>query len=80
MDDGRGMDGGMRDGEVDGSGGQGSAWWGIQDRGRDLQAEGAATRRARQVAPGRGGKAHPKTGLNGARASQAKGDGLEDHP
>ncbi len=27
-----------------------------------------------------GGEAHPETGLNGAQAGQAKGDGLEDRP
>jgi hypothetical protein len=56
------MDGGLwtADGQRDGRRRDGrwagSAWWGIQDGGRDLQAEGAATRRARQVAPGRRGR------------------------
>jgi hypothetical protein len=42
--------------------------------GRGSNASGAAG------GAGSEGKAHPKTGLNGVRASQAKGDGLEDRP
>jgi len=74
------MDSGMGDGEMDGSGGQGLAWWGIQDRGAG--SSGGRGSNASGAAGGAGseGKAHPKTGLNGARASQAKGDGLEDRP
>jgi hypothetical protein len=74
------MGGGMGDGEMDG--GRGTGFGMVGNTGQGAGSSGGRGSNASGAAGGAGseGKAHPKTGLNGARASQAKGDGLEDRP